>query len=146
MSDASGARPDQNMSTENCLRNVVCHCLACNRESDRMCRECDVVLCDNCNTPMEQQWWKRKAQIATVWHSSEWATVFKKPDGSYSFPARADKATPEGCERITIRSDTEMAKVERDAGVRNERRWYDRGSASGFDTKDLPALPFAVRR
>lgn len=93
---------------------------------------------------MEQQWWARRSRNATVWHQSEWATVFRKPDGSYSFPARADKATPQGCERITIRSDAEMAQVERAAGVRSERRWYDRGSGSGFDDQHTP--PRSPRR
>jgi hypothetical protein len=133
------------MTKRNCLRNVVCYCPVCDRETDVLCREDDRIRCPWCEIEMEQHWWKRRTQQATVWDKSEWATVFKKPDGSFSFPARADKPTPEGCERITIRSDAEMARVERESGTRNERRWFDRGSAGGFDTQDLPALPFRMR-
>jgi hypothetical protein len=81
----------------------------------------------------EQQWWKRRSQTATVWHPDETAVVFKKPDGTYSFPGRNDKPTPPGCERIEIRSDRDMARLEAAAGVRSEARWFDRGSGRGHD-------------
>ncbi len=89
---------------------------------------------------MLQHWWARSNQRATVWDKSEWATVFKKPDGSYSFPAIADKPTPPDCERITIKSDAEMARVEKAANVRSERRWFDKGSGNGHDDKLAPVV------
>lgn len=124
---------------------VVTYCPACEKEKDILCREQERVFCPWCGLEMEQHWWKRRTQAATVWHPQEWATVFKKQDGTYSFPMKADKPTPVGCERITIKSDAEMARVERSAGVRSERRWFDTGSANGHDTNDLPPLPFGVR-
>jgi hypothetical protein len=131
------------MSANNCLRNVVCYCSACDTRRDVICREDDVVNCYVCSSPMEQHWWERQPRQATVWNPNEWATVFKKPDGTFSFPMKADKPTPPGCERITIRSDAEMARIERAARVRSERRWFDSGSGGGHDTEDLPPLPFA---
>lgn len=118
----------------------MCFCPVCNKERDVVCRERDSVPCSWCGMEMEQHWWKRRAQIATVWDQREWATVFKKPDGSYSFPMKSDKPTPEGCERITVRSDAEMARVEREAGVLSERRWFNSGSGDGHDTSPLRGM------
>jgi hypothetical protein len=114
-------------------RLVDIYCAPCDYRTECICAEDEVVCCPHCLSPMEQQWWARRRQQATVWDPSEWATVFKRTDGTYSFPMKADKPTPPGCERITIKSDAEMAWVEREAGVRSERRWYDKGSAAGFD-------------
>lgn len=128
----------------NYLRNTVCYCPTCNRETDKVCRENDTVLC-TCGTAMEQHWWKRTTRDATVWHPSEWATVFRKPDGTFSYPMKAEKPTPAGCERIIIRSDADAARHESESGTRMERRWFDYGSGNGFDTRPLPELPFRVR-
>lgn len=122
-------------------RNVNCYCAPCNITREVICDADSTIRCPTCHTPMEQRWWERGRQRETVWAKAEWATVFRKPDGSYKFPGRADVPTPEGCERITIKSDREMAQVEQAAGVRSERRWFDRGSGSGFDTRDLPPVP-----
>lgn len=134
------------MIMSNHLRNVVCFCPVCDREKDMICREREHVPCPWCGIEMEQRWWLRVSQKATVWDQHEWATVFKDRDGKFSFPARADKPTPEGYERITIKSDVEMARVEREANVRSERRWFNSGSGSGHDTQELPELPFRVAR
>ena len=94
---------------------------------------------------MEQQWWKRHPRDNTQWDEKDAVVVFRKPDGSYSYPARNDKATPPGCQRIVMRSLREVERHEREAGVRSEIAHFDRGSGNGFDTKPLPHLPFSVR-
>lgn len=128
----------------NCLRNVVCYCPACNRETDRVCRENDTVLC-TCGTSMEQHWWKRTTRDNTQWDEKDAVVVFKKLDGSYSYPAINTKPTPPGCERIVMRSLREVEAHERRANVRSEIAWFDRGTANGHDTQSLPELPFRVR-
>lgn len=129
----------------NHLRNVVCYCPACERESDRICRERDSVLCNWCNLPMEQHWWKREARDNTQWSEKDAVVVFKKPDGTYSYPAINTKPTPPGHERIVMRSLREVRAHELSAGVRSEITEFDHGSGRGHDTHDLPPLPFTVR-
>ena len=121
-------------------RNVTCLCpMGC--EFDVIAAVDAEVFCPEHKLPSEQQWWRRSSQRETVWDRSEWATVFKASDGKYRFPGRADAPTPAGYARITIKSDADMARVEHEAGVRSERRWFDRGSGNGHDTRDLPPLP-----
>lgn len=129
----------------NCLRNVVCYCAPCALETDVICRERDEVRCPQCETVMEQQWWKRQARAATQWAEADAVVVFRKPDGTFSYPAINTKPTPPGCERVVMRSLREVERHERTAGVRSEIAHFDRGSGNGFDTKDLPPLPFRVR-
>lgn len=122
------------------LRNTQVFCPTCNIHSDLICRDDDTPTCRTCQSPLEQQWWVRRSQLETVWGKDEMAVVFRKPDGTYSFPARNDKPTPEGYERVEIRSDREMARVEREAGVQSERRWYDQGSG-GSHERPLAPVP-----
>jgi len=129
-----------------CLRNVVCFCPVCDKEADRICREREAVFCNWCGLEMEQQWWKRTTAKDAQWSDKDAVVVFRKPDGSYSYPAVNTKPTPEGCERVVMRSLREVERHEREAGVRSEIAWFDKGSANGHDTKDLPPLPFGVRR
>lgn len=114
-------------------RLVDLYCAPCDYCTEAICAEDEVMRCPKCLSPMEQQWWSRRRQQSTVWDQSEWATVFKRDDGTYRFPMRSDAPTPPGCERITIKSDADMARIERAANVRSERRWYDRGSGRGED-------------
>lgn len=67
------------------------------------------------------------------WRPSEEVVVFRKPNGEFSFPTRNDKPTPPGCERLTARSDRELAAIEHLTSTRSEVRWFDRGSGRGFD-------------
>lgn len=80
-----------------------------------------------------------KPRRSTVWDKSEEIVIFRKPDGTFSFPARNDHATPPGCERIIARCDADVAKIEAMTGTRSERRWFDRGS--GRDFSDEPSRP-----
>ena len=129
----------------NYLRNVVCYCPVCDRERDVICREDDVVNCVTCNSPMGQRWWERQTRQSTQWDEKDAVVVFRKPDGSYSYPAVNTKPTPDGCERIVMRSLREVETHERVANVRSEIVHFDRGSGNGFDTQSLPELPFRVR-
>jgi hypothetical protein len=94
---------------------------------------------------MDQHWWKRTTRNRTEWDEKDAVVVFKKPDGTFSYPAINSKPTPEGCERIVMRSLREVEAHERIANVRSEIAWFDRGTANGFDTQSLPELPFRVR-
>jgi hypothetical protein len=129
----------------NYLRNVVCYCPRCDRERDVICREDDIVPCPTCHAAMEQRWWQRITRDNTQWSEKDAVVVFRKPDGTFSYPAVNTKPTPEGCERIVMRSLREVEAHERSAGVRSEIAWYDRGSGNGHDSKDLPPLPFSMR-
>jgi len=124
---------------------VVCWCPKCQHEMDIVCRENDRVYCPHDNTEMEQHWWKRYPRAATQWSDADAVVVFKKPDGTFSYPAVNTKPTPDGCERIVMRSLREVERHERVANVRSEIAWFDRGTANGHDTKSLPPLPFSVR-
>lgn len=71
-------------------------------------------------------------------HDAEWddhtaVTVFRKPDGSYSYPMRADAPTPSGYERVTLRSMQALQRFEKQAGVRSHMAWFDEGSGRGHD-------------
>lgn len=130
----------------NHLRNVVCHCLSCDKATDRICRERETVFCNWCGLAMEQRWWLRTAARDAQWSDADAVVVFKKPDGSFSYPAVNTKPTPADCERVVMRSLREVERHEKEAGVRSEIAWFDKGTANGNDTKALPSLPFSVRR
>jgi len=102
-------------------------------------------MCPLDKVEMEQHWWKRTTRDNTQWSEADSIVVFKKPDGTFSYPAVNTKPTPDGCERIVMRSLREVERHEREAGVRSEIAHFDRGSGNGFDTRDLPRLPFSVR-
>jgi len=129
----------------NYLRNVVCWCPVCDKEKDIICRQQEKVFCEWCGLEMEQHWWKRQAKSLTQWAERDSVLIFRKPDGTYSYPAVNTKPTPEGHERILLRSLREVERHEREAGVRSEIAYFDRGSGNGHDTNDLPPLPFGVR-
>lgn len=72
--------------------------------------------------PREAQWGDRSA-----------ITVFRKPDGTISYPGRNDAETPRGCERVELRSLRDVERFEKQHGVRSEVAWYDRGSGRSAD-------------
>lgn len=59
--------------------------------------------------------------------------VFKKPDGTFSYPMENSKPTPAGCERIVLNSLRKIEQHERTANVRSEVAHYDSGSGRGHD-------------
>ena len=67
------------------------------------------------------------------WSDRDAIVVFKKPDGTYDYPARNDKPTPPGCERVVIKNLREAERFEKLTGTRNEAIWYDRGSGRSIE-------------
>ena len=93
-----------------------------------------------CGEPFEQLWWERPTRQSAEWAANEQVLVFRKPDGTYSYPGRSDKPTPPGFERILIKSDREMAKHEREANVVHERRHYDSNGRGMDDDRTLAPM------
>lgn len=81
-----------------------------------------------------------------AWDAHETAVVHRRtPDAStdaapYRFPMRNDAPVPHGYEKVEVRSDQQMAQIEREAGVVSERRWFDKGSGRGHEV-ELPPVP-----
>jgi hypothetical protein len=114
-------------------RMVNCHCLLCLTTTELICEADAPIQCKTCGSLMEQRWWERSTpRSRTQWDEKDAVVVFRKPDGSYSYPAVNTKPTPPGCERLVMRSLREVEKFERSAGVRNEAMWFDR-NGRGFD-------------
>lgn len=67
------------------------------------------------------------------WSDRDMVVVFRKPDGTLSYPMVNDKPTPHGCERIEMRSLREVEKFEKQNGVRSEMAWFDKGSGRGHE-------------
>jgi hypothetical protein len=86
---------------------------------------------------------RRTRNLLGVWDKQETAVVQRNTTtGQYRFPMRADAPCPEGYERVEIRSDKAMEKVEKEAGVLSEVRHYDR-NGRGHE-KPLPPIPRGV--
>lgn len=49
--------------------------------------------------------------------------IFKKPDGSFSFPGDSRKPTPQGCERIELRTTREVRAFEHSQAGRDYQAW-----------------------
>ena len=80
-----------------------------------------------------------KRQANTAFGSNETAVIWEHPGtGDTKWPGRNDAPMPtryqqQGYVRRELRSDADFARLERDKGVRSERRWFDRGSGRSFD-------------
>jgi hypothetical protein len=64
------------------------------------------------------------------WSDRDAVVVFRKPDGSISYPGRNDAPTPKGCERVTMRSLREVERFEKDNGVRCEAMHFNNGNGA----------------
>ena len=84
-----------------------------------------------CDGEMEQVY--RLRPRSAQWGDRDAVVVYQKPDGCYSYPGRNDRPTPQGCERIVMRSLREVEAFEKKANVRSEMAWFDKGTARGFD-------------
>jgi hypothetical protein len=62
------------------------------------------------------------------WGDRDAVVVFKKADGSISYPGRNDAPTPKGCERVVMRSLREVEKFEKANNVLCEAAHYNRGN------------------
>ncbi len=67
------------------------------------------------------------------WAPGSEVVVFRNPDGTYRYPGQNTVPTPPGCERVTMRSLREIHEFEKEAGVRSEVAWYDKGSGRGHE-------------
>ena len=70
------------------------------------------------------------------WSDRDAVVVFRRPDGSYSYPGHNTAATPAGCERVVMRSMREVQQFERQQGVVSHIAHYDQGSGRSAD--DIP--------
>jgi len=63
-----------------------------------------------------------------AWGDKDAVVVFRKPDGTISYPGRNDAPTPKGCERVEMKSLREVQRFERENGVRCEAMHYNSGN------------------
>ena len=75
---------------------------------------------------------------AAQWSDRDSITVFRKPDGTFSYPMRNDVKTPPNCERVSIRSLPELRAFERQAGVTSHIANYDSTGRSIDDETPSP--------
>lgn len=61
------------------------------------------------------------------WDDKKAVVVYRKPDGSISYPARNDAPTPPGCERVVMRSLAEVNRFERQNNVCCEAMHFNQG-------------------
>lgn len=80
-----------------------------------------------------EQVYRLRTRANAQWSDKDAVVVYRKPDGSFSYPGRNDRPTPSGCERIVMRSLREVEAFEKRANVRSEMAWYDPGTARGHD-------------
>ena len=73
------------------------------------------------------------APVHQPWHPSDAIVVFKDKDGNVRYPGRNDVPTPDGFERVTMRSLREVERFEREHNVRSEVAWFDKGSGRGSE-------------
>ena len=120
-------------------RNVDLHCPGCETLVLDQLLDVDALgpACPTCAMCMEQVWWtQRRKRRPAQWLDP--AVVYVNPEASdpalrTRYPGRNDQPTPDGYERVEIRSDAQMGQFERAHGVLNESRWFDRGTGRGFD-------------
>lgn len=112
---------------------------------DLECQKCGAVLRDlffrkvprtithrrtdkksRCRGVMEQVFLPRPRNAG--WGDRDAVVVFKKADGSISYPGRNDTTTPRGCERVVMRSLREVERFEKEQGVRCEAMHFNRGN------------------
>lgn len=89
----------------------------------------DSSICPICGEPLEVGSWPFcKSRSNPTGHSStlelnaqrfDPVVVFRKPDGSFSFPGDTRQSTPRGCERIELRTIHEVRKFERSQAERD---------------------------
>ncbi len=80
-----------------------------------------------------------------AWSDKDAVVVFRKPDGSISYPGQNNGQTPAGCERIVMRSLREVERFEKEHNVRCEAMHYNSGN--GMEIIDhLDTLPPIEKR
>jgi hypothetical protein len=97
-----------------------------------------------CGEPMEQVY--RLRSRSAQWSDREAVVVFRKPDGTISYPATNTKATPLGCERIVMKSMSEVDSFCRTHNVMNVMRDFDRGTDRDHSTVTSNDVARSTRR
>ena len=92
------------------------------------------VIHMECGAEMEQVYRPRQANVVQL-QEKDAIVVFRKPDGTISYPGRNDKITPHGYERITLRTLHEVDAFCKGNNVVHEALDYDRGTARGHDDR-----------
>lgn len=104
-----------------------------------------LITCEACGGTMEQV--LRPRPRAAQWSDRDSIVVFRKPDGTFSYPAVNTKPTPQGCTRVVIKSHAELRAFERQAGVVAHISNYDRGSGRSLDdSRETPPSRLAPER
>lgn len=114
------------------------------RMLDLQCRRCGAEVTDMlfrevprrirhmfCGGLMDQVY--RPSRRDAQWSPKDAVVVFRKPDGSISYPAVNSKATPLGCERIELRSMAAVRQFERAHNVVAHIAHFDQGSGRSID-------------
>lgn len=130
------------------------------RMLDLACRKCGAEVTDFfvravpsriihifCGGRMEQVY--RPASRNAQWDDKRAVVVFRKPDGTLSYPGRNDKPTPSGCERIELRSMSAVRSFERANNVIAHIAHFDEGTGRAIDDQlpdPLRGLPSEEQR
>lgn len=97
-----------------------------------------------CMGTMEEVLLPRSARHAG-WSDGDAVVVFRKADGSLSYPMRNDSATPAGCERVVMKSLREVERFEKEHGVRCEAMHYNSGNGAPI-IDHIDSLPSIEKR
>src|SRR5882724_3992411 len=107
-------------------------CKVCGKEErDRYVRIMpDKFQCGECGSECEEIWWPRPRKNAQ-WSDRDAVVVFRdSKTGQIRYPGRNDRPTPEGYERVVMRSLREVEAFEKQAKVTCEAMHYDSGSGT----------------
>ena len=95
--------------------------------------------CPNCRRGRFEILWQAFSQRDAAVHSKErTALYYSAKEGKWQYPSTNDQPIPErlrkrGYERVEFSSLHAIEQHEKQAGVRSERAWFDKGSGRGFD-------------
>lgn len=117
-------------------------CPECGHEDmDRVINSNDVdrVICP-CGARMHITFRQRTRNAQ--WSERDGIVLYREASGKFRYPGRNDEPTPAGCERVEIRSMSELARHERETGTVSEIRHFDtkwRGleSQPGYDGRPM---------
>jgi hypothetical protein len=92
------------------------------------------ILHWECGGEFEQVY--RPPRRDAQWSDRDAVVVFRKPDGSISYPGRNDVPTPAGCERVEMRSMSAVDQFCRTHNVMNVMRDFELGTDRDHSTTD----------
>jgi hypothetical protein len=92
----------------------------------------DRIIHLECGRVMNSVYRARQSHVSQL-SEKDAIVVFKKPDGSISYPGRNDSPTPAGCERIELRTRRAVDQFCKRNNVRHEATDFDKGTGRGHD-------------